>query len=305
MDQSYEYLVNRTRCGLVLICVSDWISGIEVTPEAERPGKKITSERKKKRRQLRKDRSIVDGFLAKLIEECTESGFQLESATDPFGLTALHRAVMSNNEPAVQRLGSAFQNTVDVADKDGRIPLHIAVMKASRTGQQKSTWEAITQKLVSTLTPRQTAGANPKDHRGFTPWDSAERVLGQHRMWLKKLKIHDLRTGATAAQHERLEALVAPPQDSDQYVACRKAETTLVQFYIQDSTGDKTEKFEMQHPDVHKVLYNPQHQAHIIFDRNRIRSLTSTCRWIHLPATNVSAFSVNRRPNNSNPKGIP
>lgn len=109
MDQSYEYLVNRMRCGLVLICVSDWISGIEVTPEAERPGKIITSKRKKKRRQLRKDRLIVDGFLAKLIEECTESGFQLESATDPFGLTALHRAVMSGNEPAVQRLVSAFQ----------------------------------------------------------------------------------------------------------------------------------------------------------------------------------------------------
>lgn len=178
---------------------------------------------------------------------------------------------------------------VDVADKDGHILLHIAVMKASRTGQQKSTWEAIIQKLFSTLTPRQTAGANPKDHRGFTPWDYAERAMGQHRMWLKKLKIHDLRTGATAAQHERLEALVAPPQDSDQYVACHKAEATLVQLYIQDSTGDKTEKFEMQHPDVYKVLYNPQHQAHIIFDRNRIRSLTSTCRWIHLPATNVSA----------------
>jgi hypothetical protein len=224
----------------------------------------------------------LEEFLAQLIDW----GYDLD-VKDHERRCPLHRAADSANDAAVIRLVSARPDLVAEVDQYGLTPLHMAVSKTvseNPENDDRAPFRMMIEKIFYSL-DKNKHESDPMDKQGDTPWVYPRK--DKHE-WILELKdAPRMFNGARATQAETLNEIVKPINHIEAD-ACMKLDATLAQFYI--ATDGSTDYLDIQRPWVHGAIYDKCYGVDRLFDRNRRldEDKRATCRWIHLPANNVS-----------------
>jgi hypothetical protein len=227
-------------------------------------------------------------FFETLLTQCIDQKYNL-SVKDHAKRCPLHRAVMICNDAAVVRLVSDSPSLVVEQDKLGATPLHWVVYGILRCqpwqlAERKATYKMIIEKLLSTQ-----YDDNIKDRFKKSAWyyiSAAMDTFGSDFQWVYDLReSRNLLNGARAAQPEVIKDADITPAQAE---ACRTVSATLAQFYI--SNDDTSDYLEFQRPDVEALVYQLNYGIDKLFERNLRHDddKRATCRWVHLPANNVS-----------------
>lgn len=209
---------------------------------------------------------------------------------DHKGRCPLHLAASCGNDLAVTLLVSAFPPLSIAKDHDGLTPLHAIVLHAIEANPDEDNREpikTIIEKLLGAIAELREID-DPKDNDGKTPWDYVQDDAHLWITWLREPS--NLLTGARAEQTEKLGTLV-PPVDKE-LTACRKSEALLVQFYI--AKNGSTDYLDRQRSTIYRLIYDSRYGVENLFRRNKRTDAETreTCRWIHLPANNVSSTAT-------------
>jgi hypothetical protein len=232
-------------------------------------------------------KASTDKGLEELLIQFIAARYKLD-VTDHSRRCPLHLAAECVNDAAVSWLVGVRSDLVILRDDYGSTPLHTVVRKAVNTDpkeEERAPFRAMIGKLLYALAENQHPD-NLADISGRSPWEYA---TGVKYSWIRSLReeFTVLLDGARAAVPETIKDLVIPPTPI-QIDASRKSVATLAQLYIaKDGSKDY---LEMQRPDVYSVIYDQQYAVEKWWDRNLLRGQDkrATCRWIHLPANNVS-----------------
>jgi hypothetical protein len=178
---------------------------------------------------------------------------------------------------------------VDNRDEDGSTPLHELVKAIARIDPQekdRALFRLMIDELLSALDKFKRED-DVTDRDGKSPWDYAK---GDKYQWIRDLREKES-GGARAAASQTVEQLVTPI-DETEAAACRKSDTILAQFYI--ANDGREDSLKPLRPDVYTVIYDQQYGIEKLFDRSRSlgQDKRATCRWIHLPANNVSRHTL-------------
>lgn len=230
-----------------------------------------------------------DRDLEKLLDELIrdDSELALASVRDAQGSCPIHRAASMVNDPAVELLVTNYPSLALSQDNDGRTPLHLVVMEASSKNPAENEQTAFRRTIEELLTAMSTLKTftDPKDRNGNTPWDYLDPKNDNHK-WIARLK-NQYRLVAMPTS-DRKPRQLAPPDDDMKLKACRKSKATLAQFYLkQDGNTDYVDRRECS---VFEVIYDKRYGPNNSFNRKLRRDpdRKPTCKWIHLPANNVS-----------------
>lgn len=225
-----------------------------------------------------------------LLTQCIDEGYNLGVKTHA-KRCPLTLAVLALNTAAVARLVSARPSLVIEQDTIGATPLHWALDRIMKYDSieiepYKGTYKMIVEKLLSAE-----YDDDIKDHAGKSAWyyiSAAAERSGTDFQW-----VHDLRenkflfNGARAAQPEIIED-ANDRVTAAQRETCRTLNATLAQFYI--SNDDTSDYLEFQRPNIEALVYHRDYGVNKLFERNLRHDddKRATCRWVHLPANNVS-----------------
>jgi hypothetical protein len=231
-------------------------------------------------------KASTDKRLEELLAQLIDRGYNLD-VKDHEQRWPLHRAADCGNDAAVIRLVSARPDLVAKKDKYGFTPLHMAISKTiseNPENDRRAPFRMMIEKLVSALDENKHESDIKADDRK-TPWDYIRK--DKHE-WILELKdAPRMFNGARATQVETLDEIVKDIGDIEAD-ACMKLDATLAQFYI--ANDGSTDYLDIQRPWVHGAIYDKRYGVEKLFDRNlRLdEDKRATCRWIHLPANNVS-----------------
>lgn len=226
-----------------------------------------------------------DNRLHSLLGKLIESHCKLD-VKDYRGRSPLHRAAEAANYVGLKLLVSARSDLVAGADNDERTPLHVVIRAAveDRSAKREENFSSIISTLVSAL-DENNFDDDKRDTFGKTAWEYA---WDDDDRWILDLRLREILDGAT--QPDVAEDYTKPRRlDLPQLLVAKKSEAILTQFYIdRNATRDFLSR---QRPDVFAVVYDTEYGLGRLFSgnvSNNARDKQTTCRWIHLPANNVS-----------------
>jgi hypothetical protein len=182
------------------------------------------------------------------------------------GQSALHLAVQHHQTNIIRLLVRAYEADASLCDIDGRTPLHLAIIHCADRHD-----------IITTLVQ---GGADPnlKDKDGRSPRDLAR----SHDV--DTALLNHLVEGPSEDAFLKGVRDPMPPQLTFAADACREFHATLADFFL----IDQKEKFFYEQPTVHELLYETGPEDIMGAVRNPPVEEAPGCRWIHLPANNVS-----------------
>jgi hypothetical protein len=230
------------------------------------------------------------------LRKCIHTNYNLH-VRDHNHRYPIHRAAHNANEFALVNFIKINPNMLFLKDNTGSTPLHLLIqtaIKANADGEINhlkkmihnllSWWaEFMEEHDTDTLL----------DFSQRSPWDYLPTKDGNcdpFHCWIREEKEAAYPMGSAEAEsggiikHKlRLSKVEAE--------VCRKTKASLIQFYVEEQSG-KQDFWARYRPDVFRVIYDPEDGIDKLFDRKLAkgyqRKLSATCRWIHLPANNVS-----------------
>jgi hypothetical protein len=174
---------------------------------------------------------------------------------------------------------------VMLKDNKGQTPLHLAVQKAEflkPEGEARNPFRQVIERLMNN-----TLDIDEPDYDGNTPLHYAKGLT-----WITEIKENrQLYTGATtSAKTERLKKPDTPREGTPQRKACQKFPGVLAEFYLKSEKKATKEKLNVEKPSIFDMIYKEQDGPKRILDRSRpkLKDEIFQCRWLHLPANNVS-----------------
>ena len=202
--------------------------------------------------------------------------------------TALHMAAQTSQPQMVLRLLSNYNANVTLQDGVGATALHIVVKHSADDIDKTKELEAdaeIVEKLMA-------KGADPKaiDDEGLTVNHMAEKISATKKIQ-DLLADPPLVEGLSESPPLKWEE-PEPPQSQDQLNACLAFKATLVECFYDENKRKDQFVFEKT-TSIFELLYGSGPEK--IFDRARPpsqRKLQPRCRWIHVPANNVSVLAL-------------
>lgn len=215
---------------------------------------------------------------------------------DWIGDSPLHCAMRRMNDSAAMRLLSASPQLATTRDTNSATPLHILfneiVAVDSQLGTKMDGFRMVIQKILGL--PGMDNRENLLDGQGKTPWECIPDDGPEPDWpydWLWELRKHrELPKGARAGRFRTTEDLIEELAGWGGYEmhACESARVDLIQFYI--AQDEHQDYLDPQRPTVYTALYNPAYGTEQLFQRSLLldEDKRPTCRWIHLPANNVS-----------------
>ncbi|KAI1171710.1 hypothetical protein F4777DRAFT_43189 [Nemania sp. FL0916] len=233
----------------------------------------------------------LNEFLRELIEHYSHNLDAL-GVRDQQQRCPLHRAAGSINEEALRQLIVARPDLVIAKDKDGRTPLHLAVIGAAKRrlkGESRLPFQIIIEALLNELARYQLADYE-SDKFEKSPWDYASA-----HQWIQELRedhiLHNEKRaeGARASRPETIHDLIAQSTATGKRAnACRLSNAYLTQFYIEQTESDRQDSLYPQRPNLYTAIYDEKYGAEKLFRLHLINAHNTweTCKWIHLPANN-------------------
>lgn len=243
-------------------------------------------------------KASTDKRLEELLAQFIDWGYDL-SVKDHNQRCPLHLAADSANDAALVRLVSARPGLVTERDRYKLTPLHIAVSRTvtnNPNDDDRGPFRMMIEKLVSAMgdtVDENQHGKNLEDDSD-TSEDSLWGCARDDKKydWIMQLKdTPRMFNGARVAQAKTLDDIIHPITRTEAK-ACKKLDATLAQFYI--AKDGSTDYLDLQRTWVHGAIYDELYGIEKLFDRNLRpdEDKRTTCRWIHLPANNVSIVRI-------------
>jgi hypothetical protein len=209
---------------------------------------------------------------------------------DEHGRSALHCAASSSNHEAVTVLVRGGEANVGHRDLKGQTPLHVAIQKAAElnpTGKEaQKPFIVIIERLIE-----KAQDIFLTDKRMRNPWYYANELK-----WIKELKDkRDMHLGpTTSTELHSLETVTRPIQEA-QLKACENIRADLVEFYTVTKEQKTEERQNAERSYVIDMIYNTCPREILELARPRLKDKEiRQCRWLHLPANNVSYLPLKR-----------
>lgn len=236
------------------------------------------------------------------LQKCINSNYDLH-VWDHNHRYPIHRAAHKANGPALISIMKTNPSTLLLKDNDGSTPLHLLIQTAINTRQDEeiSALKMTIHNLLSLW-----AEAMPEhdtdtllDLARRSPWDYVPTRDGDcdpSHCWIRELKEAAYPVGSAKASSSEIIDREVKLSNAEKE-ACRKTKASLIQFYVEEQ-GGKQDFWARYRPDVFRVLYDPDDGIDKLFDRKlgaeHETRMSATCRWIHLPANNVSIHPLIR-----------
>jgi len=245
-------------------------------------------------------RSVRSERLRDLQRDLMRAGFPVDTQ-DEQGLSLLHHAVAAVNPSGVNLLLGNRANPL-ARDTDGQTPLHCAIRRfcanedeiADETVQTRLI--TIIEQLLNFTTKSELY--NSRDSRGMSPYDvihtERDGTSGIYGQIQDLLHSHRLKMGKTDSEAKKTPwADWSPPYGTaTAEKACEQTKAIVAEFY---TTWPYTADYEV--PSVLKLIYDKEWGPTKILSRLGERHLGEQdvcCRWIHIPANNVSSLQSNQ-----------
>ncbi|KAK4194327.1 hypothetical protein QBC40DRAFT_188432 [Triangularia verruculosa] len=242
-----------------------------------------------------------------LVESILDSKPYLIYKTD-HGRNPLHVACLMErpSETIVTLLINERPDDTIEPDDGGEIPLHHAVFQAwynePEEGKERSEYSGVIRYLMRNM---QREDLDMRDNEERTPWDGICEDNTEFyctcngpecaATWIRELRENlEPITGPAITQDHDLPTEPTPPApDSSQYIASFRSEGTVSEFY--HTTNKKTKRVEEQinlkTTSVYEMVYDANKRCARILESSRRKGKDKDfrCRWILLPANNVSS----------------
>jgi len=233
-------------------------------------------------------KSCTSESFTKYLDHFVTYKFPLDSV-EHRGRTPLHWAASAPNPAAAEILIKERRALVNVKAYDKQTPLHRAVKWAAKVKpsekELRTKFLSIVKKLVEN-----SLRVDAMDQEKNTAWDYAD---GDDQQWneaLKKLKdMIRLIPGPSKAGKERSDILSTPKDEQTKALKAFKA--LLVEVFLGDDKDDYSDYLSPVETLVYDLVYSNQGGLDKILSTWRPQSVSdrkAKCRWIHLPANNVS-----------------
>jgi len=217
---------------------------------------------------------------------------------DQRGVTPLHHAVSAGNLHAVRTLIEKSRASVAIKDIDRRYPLLIAVKRAieQRYGDSRSIFVEIIKLLVE-AGRREGLRVDERDTSGKSPWIYAN---SRNNEWIKVLlkepEVIEVKSPETTASRE-IVPLLKRRLSSLQATACDAFDATLTEVYLLEKLGSQIQRLKRDSSTIRSAIYGKNRSILDIPNTSSPDAPASyekskVCRWLHLPANNVSHGSV-------------
>jgi hypothetical protein len=230
----------------------------------------------------------LDNLLKQLIGDRVDIALTEQDAQ---GAYPIHRAASMANVPAIKLLLAVDPSSALSRDKAGRTPLHIVASNAAMENaaeHEQVTRREIIEQLLTALSALEES-TDPEDGNGNTPWHCLDIENDNHE-WIAELRT-EYRSFISMKTIDRKPRQLALPNQDLKLRACKKSKAILAQFYLNE--GSKFDFVDPQECSVFKVIYDEAYGPEALFSRELRKRPDGkrTCRWIHLPANNVSLWS--------------
>lgn len=221
-------------------------------------------------------------------------------------LTPLHAAAQMDPpvEEIVTQLVNQMQGDILKPDDKGQIPLHHALYTA---WVSEPPWEErpeFANAIRYLMRNMQRSDFDIKDKDQKSPWDllrcktavpdclcDSDECAAD---WIRELRdtLEPIGGPAIEDQVEGLAVFSPPAPGTAQHRACVTTDGTVGEFYHapNEKTGQLQECINLKTPSIYKMVYDPKHSCAKILELSRRKEASQefTCRWIHIPANNVS-----------------
>jgi hypothetical protein len=222
-------------------------------------------------------------------------------------LTPLHAAAQLSpaNDEIVTILLNKRKDDIMQRDEFGRVPLHLAIAAAWKAkppqGLDRSDFSNVIGYLMRNM-PR--TDLDIRDNDGQSPWDQlcepGECTCGLDECtgdWIRGIRdtLEPISGPALDEDLKRPTKPVPPERDSTQYHASVAASGTVAEFYHVVELGGMQpvprERINLKTPNVYDMIYHPNRGCAKILEYSRMKEDLQgfRCRWIHIPANNVSS----------------
>lgn len=219
------------------------------------------------------------------LERYVKLDFPL-NVQDDNGQSPLHKATLIGHKNGIRILLSSGTAKTLIRDNLLKTPLHYAVEKAAKVGltesefPERDKWRAIMQQLRSDF-----AVLKLKDQEYRTPSSYADGIL-----WIKDaLAIPGSWELKTVADQDPWKV---PEEGGIQWFACRFVNTQLITIFVHSKQGNRFNTLQPETPSVYELIYQKDCTAKTF---SLAPSVDFTCRWVHVPANNVSKLFIGIR----------
>lgn len=221
-------------------------------------------------------------------------------------LTPLHAAAQMDPpvEEIVTQLVNQMQEDIVKPDDMGQIPLHHALYTA---WMSEPSWEErpeFANAIRYLMRNMQRTDFDIKDKNQKSPWDLLKCKTAVPNClcdsnecaadWIRELRDTLEPIGGPACEDkvEGQTELTPPEPGTVQHRACVTTDGTVGEFYHapNEKTRQLQECINLKTPSIFKMMYDPQQGCARILSRSRRKEASQEfkCRWIHIPANNVS-----------------
>ena len=198
---------------------------------------------------------------------------------DDNGQSPLHRATLIGHKSGIQIILNSGTAKKLIKDNLLKTPLHYAVEEAAKVGMDESKfperdkWRNIMQKLGGDF---EVLKSEDQEYR--TPSSYA-----RGKAWIKDaLAIPGSWESKTVADQDPWKV---PDEGGIQWFASRFVNAHLISISVQTQQGSRFNELQRETPSVYELIYQKDCTAKTF---RLVPSANFTCRWVHLPANNVS-----------------
>jgi hypothetical protein len=203
---------------------------------------------------------------------------------DEHGRSALHHAASSPNGAAVTVLIKKGDAKVLRKDNAGQTPLHAVIRRAVELKPTDEEGQKPFKDVIIRLM-ESSPDINQADNDNKVAWDYAKKIT-----WIEELRNNrDMFSGpSTSDEAEPVEPLNVPAKDTPQRKACQNILGVLTEFYLITKGQRTQEKLNYERPNIFDMIYEEGPTKILDRSRPRLTMEILQCRWMHLPANNVS-----------------
>jgi hypothetical protein len=175
-------------------------------------------------------------------------------------------------------------------DLKGQTPLHVAIQKAAESNPTKKDAQKPFRVIIERLIEK-AQDIFLTDKRMRNPWYYANELK-----WIKELKDNrDMHLGPTTSTGLHSLETVTRPINEAQLKACENIRADLVEFYTVTKEQKTEERQNAERSYVIDMIYNTCPREILELARPRLKDKEiRQCRWLHLPANNVSYLPLKR-----------
>lgn len=210
-------------------------------------------------------------------------------------------------DPPVEEIVTLLVNQMpgDIlkADDKGRIPLHYALLTAWLSEPPLTERTEFANSIRYLMTNMQRTDLDIVDSDQKSPWDllrcntAGLDCLCESEVcaanWIRELRDTLEAIGGPAIDKGEAQTKVIPPMPGTrQHRACVATYATVGDFYhARNKEGEMQECLDLTPESIYKMMYDPQQECASILSpfKPQEASQEFKCRWIHIPANNVSA----------------